>query len=52
MAIVPDCAQVVEGMSLPSNEVANISKHETNSAVGAVVGADSFLEDNEMSEGR
>ena len=48
MAIVPDCAQVVEGMSLPSNEVANISKHETNSAVGSA----SFLEDNEMSEGR
>ena len=48
MAIVADCAHVVEGMSLPSNEVANISTHQTNSAVGAA----SFVENNEMSEGR
>ena len=47
MALVPEYPEVVRGITLSSNEVANISSIKTNS-----VGANSILEDSEMSEGR
>lgn len=47
MALVPDYAEFVKGVTLSSNEVANISSIKTNS-----VGANSVFEDSEMSEGR
>ena len=47
MELVLENAEVVTGITLSSNAVANISSIKTNS-----VGANSFLDDSEMSEGR